>query len=268
MKKHISTIILAAILLIGIGMLFYPSLSDYWNSFHSSRAIGAYTEAMAEMDDESYEELWAAARSFNEMIYQRHGIYELSEEERTEYNSLLNIAGNGIMGYINIPSIKTSLVIYHGISETVLQVGAGHLDYTSLPVGGANTHAGISGHRGLVSAKLFTNLNELVEGDIFTINVLDETLTYEVDQILIVEPDVTDPLLPEEGMDYCTLITCTPYGINSHRLLVRGHRIDNIDDVSQRVSADAMQIEPLMVAPMVSAPILLVLLIYVIIRRR
>ncbi len=268
MRKHISTIILAVVFIVGIGMLIYPSFSDYWNSLHSSVAISDYTEAIAELDNESYEELWEAAERFNEKIYERHGIYALSDEELKEYNSLLNVSDNGVMGYIDIPSIKTKLVLYHGISETVLQVGAGHMEYTSLPVGGANCHSGISGHRGLVSAKLFTNLNKMVEGDIFMLHILDETLTYEVDQILIVEPEVTDPLLPAEGMDYCTLVTCTPYGINSHRLLVRGHRIDNIDDVSQRVSADAMQIEPLMVAPVVSAPMLLILLIYVFAKRR
>lgn len=268
MKKHLSTIILVIILIIGIGALLYPSFSDYWNSFHKSLAVGNYIESVSEIDNEKYQQIWEAARSFNQMIYERHGIYELTDDERELYNSLLNISGNGVMGYIDIPSIKTSLVIYHGVSEAVLQTGAGHLEYTSLPIGGVNCNSGISGHRGLVSAKLFTSLNELVVGDIFMLHILDETLTYEVDNILIVEPNVTDPLLPEDGMDYCTLITCTPYGINSHRLLVRGHRIDNIDDVSQRVSVDAMQIDPLIVAPVLSAPILLMLLLWLLVKYR
>ena len=164
------------------------------------------------------------------------------------------------MGYIEIPTIKLSLPIYHGTEDSVLQIAVGHLDWTSLPAGGESTHCVLSGHRGLPSAKLFTNLDQLVEGDTFVIRVLDEVLTYEVDRILIVEPDDVSALQIEPGKDLCTLVTCTPYGINSHRLLVRGHRVENQSEAI-RVTSDAIQIEPLLVAPAVALPILLILLI-------
>ena len=172
------------------------------------------------------------------------------------------MSGLGIMGYIDIPGIDCSLPIYHGTEESVLQIAVGHLEWSSLPVGGESTHCVLSGHRGLPSAKLFTNLDKLQAGDIFLLRVLDEVLTYEVDQILIVEPQETGALRIEKGKDYCTLVTCTPYGINTHRLLVRGHRIDNIEEAKTvRVTADAIQIEPLLVAPVVAIPILLLLMI-------
>lgn len=172
------------------------------------------------------------------------------------------------MGYIEIPSIDCSLPIYHGTEESVLQTAIGHLEWTSLPVGGESTHCVLSGHRGLPSAKLFTNLDKLVEGDVFMLRILDEVLTYEVDQILIVEPQETAELQIVEGQDYCTLVTCTPYGINTHRLLVRGHRIDNMEEAKTvHVTADAVQIEPMIVAPIVAIPILLVLFIALIIPR-
>ena len=252
---------LLGVLLAGVALLLYPTVSNYWNSFHQSRAIGNYVQKVDNMDDDEYAMEWEKARQFNEMIYRKGGLYSLSEEERETYYNLLNVANDGVMGYVNIPTLKLSLVVYHGIDETVLQIGAGHIEGTSLPVGGTNTHAAISGHRGLVSAKLFSNLNELVKGDIFMLNVLDSTLTYEVDQILIVTPDDTREVNVVDGGDYCTLITCTPYGINSHRLLVRGHRIDNIDDLSLRIGADAMQIDPILVAPILAIPLLMILLI-------
>ena len=168
-----------------------------------------------------------------------------------------------------IPDINCSLPIYHGTDEGILQVAVGHLPWSSLPVGGESTHCVISGHRGLPSAKLFTNLDQLSEGDIFMLRVLDEVLTYEVDQILIVEPDDVEALKVEKGKDYCTLVTCTPYGINTHRLLVRGHRVENPDDsVSVRVTADAMQIEPVLVAPVVAVPVLLLLLVWLLVKYR
>ena len=186
----------------------------------------------------------------------------MSEEQKKQYEQLLNVSGDGIMGYIEIPSINCSLPIYHGTQESVLQIAVGHIEWSSLPVGGASSHCVVSGHRGLPSAKLFTNLDELSKGDTFMLRVLDEVLTYEVDQILIVEPQETGALQIEEGKDYCTLVTCTPYGINTHRLLVRGHRIDNIEEAKTiRVTADAIQIEPLLVAPVVATPILLLLII-------
>lgn len=263
-KKNFSTIILVIILLIGLSLLLYPTVSDYWNSFHQSRAIASYAETVAEINNIDYEKIWNDAVQYNRKWAEKENKWSMSEEEVAEYESLLNVSGNGIMGYIEIPDIKVSLPIYHGVDEGVLQVAIGHLQETSLPVGGKGTHCVISGHRGLPSAKLFTDLDQLVEGDIFIMRILDETLTYEVDRILIVEPEDVSALEAEEGMDYCTLVTCTPYGVNSHRLLVRGHRIENLETSNQiRVTADAQQIDPVLVAPAVAIPILLLLVILV-----
>ena len=262
MRKHLSTILLLFILLIGLSLLLYPSVSDYWNSLHQTRAIATYAENVANLDNNQYDRLWEDARAYNQALPFRSNPYYLSEEQRAEYESLLDVSGLGVMGYIEIPEIDVSLPIYHGTEESVLQIAVGHLEWTSLPVGGESTHCVLSGHRGLPSAKLFTNLDKLQAGDIFLLRVLDEVLTYEVDQILIVEPQETGALRIEKGKDYCTLVTCTPYGINTHRLLVRGHRIDNIEEAKTvRVTADAIQIEPLLVAPVVAIPILLLLLI-------
>ena len=269
MRKHLSTILLVFILLIGLSLLLYPSVSDYWNSFHQTRAIATYAENVAKLDNNQYDQLWEEARAYNEALCFRSNPYYLSEEQKAQYESLLDVSGLGVMGYIEIPEIDVSLPIYHGTEESVLQVAVGHLDWTSLPVGGENTHCVLSGHRGLPSAKLFTNLDKLQTGDIFMLRVLDNVLTYEVDQILIVEPQETGALRIEEGKDYCTLVTCTPYGINTHRLLVRGHRIDNLEEVKTvRVTADAVQIEPMLVAPMAAIPILLVLLLLLLLPRR
>lgn len=272
MKKKQSNfinIILVLILLVGLSLLLYPSVSDYWNSFHQSRAIAQYAKEVAAMDDEDYEKLWQEAVDYNKVLRERGINYILSEEEKAEYESVLDVTGTGIMGYVEIPSIRCSLPIYHGTDESVLQIAVGHLEWSTLPVGGESTHCVISGHRGLTSAKLFTNLDQLVEGDIFMLRVLDEVLTYEVDQILIVEPQDTTSLQITRGEDYCTLVTCTPYGINTHRLLVRGHRIENVEESgSARITADAMQIEPLMVAPIVALPILLILIILLLVPRR
>lgn len=264
MKKKFDgvTFLLILILLAGLSLLLYPSFSDYWNSFHQTRAIASYAEEVANLDDDKYEQLWNDARDYNTSLLTRDNAYLLSEEQRQEYESLLDISGLGIMGYIEIPSINVSLPIYHGTEESVLQIAVGHLDWTSLPVGGESTHCVLSGHRGLPSAKLFTNLDKLAEGDVFLIRVLDEVLTYSVDQILIVEPQETQDLQIVPGKDYCTLVTCTPYGINSHRLLVRGHRVETVEEEREiRITADAVQVEPLLVAPMVAIPILLVLLV-------
>lgn len=269
MKKHLSTILLILIFLIGLSLLLYPSFSDWWNSFHQSRAIASYAQQVAVMDDNQYAEIWNAAWEYNRSLTERDNSFLLSEEQKTEYEQLLNLGGNGVMAYIEIPAIDVSLPIYHGTDEGVLQVAVGHLEWTSLPVGGQGSHCVVSGHRGLPSAKLFTDLDKLVVGDVFILRVLDEVLTYEVDQILIVEPDDTQDLMIEEGKDLCTLVTCTPYGINSHRMLVRGHRIDNIEEARTiRVTADAIQIEPVIVAPMLAAPILLILLIMLLLPRR
>lgn len=269
MKKHLSTILLVLVLLIGLSLLLYPTFAEWWNSIHSSRVVASYVEQVANIDNDRYNELWSEAWMHNLSLVDRPNNYLLSEEQMHRYNSLLDIGENGIMGYIEIPTIHVTLPIYHGTSEAVLQIAVGHLEWTSLPVGGTSSHCVMSGHRGLPSARLFTDLDQIVIGDIFMMHVLDETLTYEVDQILIVEPEETDALMIEPGKDLCTLVTCTPYGVNSHRLLVRGHRINNIEEEKViRVTADAVQIEALLVAPVVAAPMLLLMLIALIIPKR
>jgi sortase A len=264
MKKHLSTIILILIFLVGLSLVLYPTIADYWNSLHQSRAIATYAEEVAHIDTEKYTTVWQTAIAYNRNLRERDNIFILSDEQKVAYDELLNIGGNGVMGYIEIPSIGVSLPVYHGTDEAVLQIAIGHLEWTSLPVGGESTHSVVSGHTGLPSAKLFTNLNQLTAGDTFLFRILDETLTYEVDQIKIVLPHETDDLLIQDGKDLCTLVTCTPYGVNSHRLLVRGHRVENAEIAKTiRVTADAMQIEPLIVAPLVAVPMLIVLLIMV-----
>ena len=257
-KNRITTVLLALVFLAGLSLLLYPTVSDYWNSFHASRAVAAYAQEVADLNGVEYDALLAAARDYNARVPERSNTFALTEAEQAEYQSLLNMDGTGIMGYIEIPNIKLSLPIYHGTEESVLQIAVGHLDWSALPVGGEGTHCVLSGHRGLPSAKLFTNLDQLREGDTFTLRVLDEVLCYEVDQIRIVEPQDTAALLPEPGQDLCTLVTCTPYGVNTHRLLVRGHRIETPDSADAiRVTSDAMQIEPILVAPAVGVPLVL-----------
>lgn len=267
-KKRRSTVILIVVLLIGLSLLLYPTVSDYWNSFHQSRAVASYTDTVSNLDENTYAQIWADAESYNESLIEKTNRFVLNDEEQQEYENVLDVSGTGIMAYIEIPSIDVILPIYHDVEESVLQVAVGHIPGSSLPVGGASTHCVISGHRGLPSAKLFTDLDELVEGDVFLLHVLDETLTYEVDQILIVEPQEVESLEIVEGEDYCTLVTCTPYGINTHRLLVRGHRIANLEDGDIRVTADAQQIDPVVVAPIVAVPILIIFIIVVLIKFR
>ncbi len=268
-KGRIADIILILIFIVGLCLLVYPTFSDYWNSLHQSRAIAQYAEQVAQLDNATYQEMLKNARVYNDTLPKKENRYVLSEEEQERYDSLLNISGTGVMGYIEIPKIDCHLPIYHGTDEAVLQIAVGHIAGSSLPVGGLGTHSVLSGHRGLPSAKLFTDLDKLIEGDTFLIRVLDEVLTYEVDQILIVEPYEMEALEIEEGKDYCTLVTCTPYGINTHRLLVRGHRTDTVEEAAEvRVTADAIQIEPLMVAPLVAVPIVLLLLIVLLITTR
>lgn len=268
MKKNgkTSTIILVLVLVIGLSLLLYPSFSDWWNSRVSSRAIAHYSDMVARLDNEDYSHIWDAATAYNDSLLDRTNDFLLSEDQRKTYNELLNLAGDGLMGYIEIPAINVSLPIYHGTEETVLSVAIGHLDWTSLPTGGTSTHCVVSGHRGLPSARLFTDLDKLGVGDVFMLYVLDEVLTYEIDQVLIVEPKDTDALMIQEGKDLCTLVTCTPYGVNSHRMLVRGHRVGNIQEEQViRVTADAVAIEKLVVAPFVLAPILLLMMIVLLI---
>lgn len=266
MKKktnRLTTGLLILLLLAGLSLLLYPSVSDYWNSLHQSRAIADYVETVAQLDSTQYDEAWDAARAYNSALAKGY-----SGDEQ-EYEALLDVSGLGIMGYVEIPTLNCSLPIYHGTDDAVLQVAIGHLSWSSLPVGGESSHCVISGHRGLPSAKLFTDIDKLREGDIFMLRVLDEVMTYEVDQILIVEPKDVDSLMITQGEDYCTLVTCTPYGINTHRLLVRGHRIENIaESETIRVTAEAGQIEPLLVAPFAAMPILLVLLVALLVPRK
>lgn len=259
MKKKGSTIILALIFIAGLAILSYPKISDFWNSIHSSRAILSYAEAVSGLSDEEYDRLYEEAVAYNRRILDRANPFVPSEQELAEYETILNPEENGIMGYIEIPMIGVSLPVYHGTSEGVLQIGVGHLDWTSLPVGGESTHAVVSGHRGLPSAELFTKLDRLVTGDRFMLYVLDEVLTYEVDQILIVLPEDVSALQITRGKDYCTLVTCTPYGINTHRILVRGHRVETETERTVRVTTEAIQIEPVLVAPIIAIPLLLAL---------
>ena len=261
MKHKLSTLFLVLILLAGVSLLLYPTVSD-WNSLHASQAVADYAENVRNLEAEKYEQVLQDAKSYNQMLPYKQTTFALSEEEKEAYDALLDISGTGVMGYIEIPTVNISLLVYHGTEDAVLQIAVGHLEWSSLPVGGESTHCVLSGHRGLPSAKLFTNLDKLVAGDKFIMRVLDEVLTYEVDQILIVEPTDVSTLMIEAGKDLCTLVTCTPYGINSHRLLVRGHRIENQDEAQAiRVTSDAIQIEPLIVAPAVALPMLLVLLV-------
>ena len=261
MKKNRSTIILILIFLVGLSVMLYPTVSDYINQKNQSRAVASYSEEVENLSDVDYQAYFDAADDYNRRLAETPDAF-YRPEEVSGYTDTLDVSGTGIMGYITISKIGVELPIYHGTSDGVLQVAAGHLEGSSLPVGGAGTHAVISAHRGLPSAKLFTNLDELEVGDTFTITVLDRVLTYEVDQISIVLPTETDLLQPVEGKDYVTLMTCTPYGINTHRLLVRGKRIENAENQKHiRVTADALRIEPIIVAPALAVPMLLVMLV-------
>ena len=264
-----TTVFLVLLLLAGVSLLLYPSLSDYWNSMHQTRAIASYAETVSQLDTAQYDEMWKAAQDYNRSLAQRETAFALTDEQKAAYESLLDVSGLGAMGYIEIPEIDCSLPIYHGTEESVLQVAVGHLEWSSLPVGGEGTHCVLSGHRGLPSAKLFTNLDKLAVSDTFLLRVLDEVLTYEVDQILIVEPEQVDALGIVPGEDYCTLVTCTPYGINTHRLLVRGHRVENTPEAARmHVTADATQFDPLLVAPVLAIPVLLLLLMILLVPKR
>lgn len=263
-KEQKVNIILCLVILIGIGLLSYPTVSDWSNSFHQTRAVASYAAAVSQMKTEDYDRLFAEADDYNRKLAGTGMKWSMTDEEIREYNSVLDISDNGIMGYIDIPRIRQTLPIYHGTDDAVLQFAIGHLAGTSLPVGGDSTHCVVSGHRGLPSARLFTDLDRLIVGDIWTMTVLNRTVTYEVDQIRIVEPEDLSELQIVQGSDYCTLLTCTPYGINTHRLLVRGHRIPNLDG-DANVTADAMQVDQTLVAMVVAVIILLILVIILLI---
>ena len=259
LKQKLSKFALPFIFIMGLGLLTYPTISDYWNSFHQSEAIMSYTKSVSKMSTEDYKHILASAKQYNTT----HGMdWNFSDEDKAAYEKELNFNNDGSMGYIDIPKINVKLTIFHGTDESVLQTSIGHLEGTSLPVGGKGTHSVLSGHRGLPSAKLFSDLDQLREGDTFTIHVLNETLTYEVDQIRVVEPTDLSNLTIDPDQDYVTLVTCTPYGINTHRLLVRGHRIANSDGGANVIS-DAVQIKPIYIAPFLATPICVVLLMYI-----
>ena len=274
MKKHLSTILLVGVFLLGLGILLYPSVSDYWNSMHQTRAIGAYEDTLSGMTQKDYSEYFAQAEAYNAALASLPTPltgYEVLDtlEEVPKYRDVLDVNGMGIMGYIDIDEIGVELPIYHGTDPSVLNVAVGHLEGTSLPVGGVGTHCVLSAHRGLPSARLFTDLDRLKVGDTFTLTVLNRLLTYQVDQVLIVEPDQVEALAIDPNEDYCTLVTCTPYGINTHRLLVRGRRVENAEEKPViYVPADMVRIDPLVVTPAVAAPMLLALLIFLLIRYR
>ncbi len=262
----ISTIILVIILLLGVGIFLYPSVSDWWNSMHATRAISGYVTAVEDMSAQKREDMLKAARIYNDML--ASGVdFNLTEEEYAEYESLLDIGGTGIMGYVQISAIGVNLPIYHSVDESVLQIAVGHIPGSSLPIGGDRTHCVLSGHRGLPSAKLFSDLDQMVEGDTFTLNIMDQTITYMVDQIRIVLPEETDELAIRDGKDYCTLVTCTPYGVNTHRMLVRGKRIDNIIGEVVVVS-EAVRIPNYIVAPAICIPLLFIILLIMLIYYR
>lgn len=269
MKKRLSNAIFILAVLIGLSFLLYPTISDYINKLHQSKAIDEYVKNVAVLEKDDYDKLWEEVHAYNADTADRADPFTQTDAQKAVYDKLLNIIGTGMMGYIEIPSINCNLPIYHGTSNSVLQRAIGHIDWTSLPAGRKNTHSVLSGHRGLPSAKLFTNLSNVVVGDIFVIRVLNETLTYEVDQILTVEPEDTSALQIVKDKDLCTLVTCTPYGINTHRLLVRGHRIENFKESEQiRITSDAIQIEPLVTAPIIATVLLIILSVWLIIRER
>lgn len=247
-RSRLLTIILFLLFFTGLGLVLYPFVSNAWNQRHQTRMIADYQQAVADMDQTKYEEMREAAQQYNAKIAARPFSLTLSEEEKKEYNSLLNVTGTGIMGYVEIPKISCMLPVYHGTDEGALRIAIGHLEGTSLPVGGKSTHSVLSGHRGMPNAKLFSQLDKLVVGDTFRLHVLDQVLTYEVDQIQIVLPDDISSLAVTNGEDFCTLVTCTPYGVNTHRLLVRGHRVTTETDETAHIPADATQIPQVTVA--------------------
>ena len=262
MKNRKTTIILLISFFIGLSVLLYPSLSSYWNSKTQSKAIVDYESMLAQYKPEDYTAIFEAANNYNQKLWELKDPL-VNYSQLSDYNDVLNISGTGMMGYITIPKISQELPVYHGTSDSVLSVAVGHLQGTSLPVGGENTHCVVSAHRGLPTAVLFTHLDRMELGDIFSFTILDRTITYEVDEIRIVEPNDTSLIQIAEGKDYCTLLTCTPYGINTQRLLVRGHQVDASQTRNIYVANEAYRIEPLIVMPIVALPIIFVLLIYV-----
>ena len=270
-RKHISTIFIILIFLVGLGFISYPTVSNLWNQAHQSRAIATYSKQVEKLDDAENKKMLKAARKYNKSLLKKSDHWKLSKKDKKKYESLLDVSGTGIMGYIEVPKIDCSLPIYHGTDEGALQIAIGHLEGSSLPVGGKSTHCVLSGHRGLPSARLFTDLDQMEEGDIFILNILGRKLAYEVDQIKVVLPEEMSDLEIEEGKDLCTLVTCTPYGINTHRLLVRGHRTEYVE---KKVAEEKKEVQTkktdirLMIAGGAGVLILLIIIIVIVIKRR
>ena len=266
MRKHLTTIIIIVMFIVGLSVLLYPAISNYINQKNASKVIGEYNDKLENTSDDRIEDMYAQAQDYNKRLAGTASAF-FNPESVKGYETTLDITGTGIMGYIDIDRIGVELPIYHTVDESVLGTGAGHLEGTSLPVGGESTHCVLSGHRGLPSAKLFTDLDELEVGDEFAITVLNKKLTYHIDQIKTVKPSETEDLQIESGKDYCTLMTCTPYGINSHRLLLRGVRVETAQDKPGIfVKNEAFRIDPLVVTPIVAVPMLVVVLIFVLVR--
>ncbi len=266
MKNRILNIFMVLVLIAGLSLLAYPTFSDYWNYYHQSRAISTYNEKVKKLDDGTEKQMIEEAEAYNEKLKtDQH--FVLSESEQEEYEATLNI-GDGMMGYVDIPSIDVSLPIYHGTDEAVLQIAAGHLEGSSLPVGGVGTHSVISGHRGLMSAKLFSDIVDLKKGDYFMIRVLNRTITYQVDQMNTVLPSEMDELLIDPNQDYCTLVTCTPLGVNSHRYLVRGHRVANLSDDNGEVAIDKKLNRMILIVCAIIAAIILIIIVLIVRKKR
>ena len=277
-SRRLTNVLLLVIFLAGVGLLAYPAVSDYWNSFHQSRAIISYTEKVANLDNEKYQQIIDSAMEYNRMVAGRSNQWADSDWEVKRYDTELNVDGTGNMGIITIPKLNVELPMYHGTDESVLQTSIGHIEGSSLPVGSPHlneenfdevefpSHSLLSGHRGLPSARLFSDLNNMEVGDVFYLTVLDQVLTYQVTDIYVVEPNDSSKGALVEGMDLCTLITCTPYGINTHRLLVRGKRIPNEKKILDvRVTSDAVKIDSTYVAPFIAAPVLLLMVFWIMI---
>lgn len=267
-KGSLLTIILTLLIIVGLSLVLYPTFSNYWNELHQTKAIANYDSVISDMSTEDRSNIFEEAIEYNKAL-RKIRFPLMYYDEVSGYNDLLNVSKDGVMGYITIDKINVELPIYHGIDETVLQVAVGHIQGSSLPTGGESTHCAFSAHRGLPSARLFTDLDKLEIGDVFKLTILDQTLTYQVDQIRIVDPENIEPLYVVDGEDYCTLVTCTPYGVNSHRMLVRGTRIENEKQLLNiRVTADVVIINPVVVAPFIATPILLVLFIMFMLPKR
>ena len=266
MKKNKIGIVLVLMLFIGVCGLLYPSVSQYWNTKTQTRAVENYRDILDSLQPEEYDSFFEQAENYNTALSKLN--FPLTDYYKLQgYKDILDISGTGIMGYISIPKLGVELPLYHGISAEVLNVACGHLEGTSFPIGGENTHCVLSAHRGLPHAKLFTELDKMEIGDTFTITVLNRTVTYQVNQIKVVLPNETNDVQIAQGQDLCTLLTCTPYGINSHRLLVRGTRIENAAPILH-VTSNAYRIDSLVATPVVAAPILLILLIVLMIKYR